>query len=340
MRVGPYLIAGASLLSVSSVLAVPESTAAAATTGAPSPCPTDVTANLTNLGLTAATETTPDTGFSYTIWSGHVASWDGVPLQVYLTVPQGSPCRLPLISENSGYGSNPSVMLAATDAGGWNNVSWAEQGYATLFFEQRGFNLSCGPADSSNGTASGLPTACTADGRHYWMTFDDVRYSPRDLQWLIGRLVDAGAVNPSSVAVTGGSMGGGLAWEMAVLNDRTVCGGLWDPANGPDPCGGRKGGYMSWTSPSGTPLHVAAVVPQSGWASLGGALVPNGTASDGLNGAPARSRTPRTRLPSECHASPGSICWRPRARAAPSPPRRGVTPRATGPIGSRTCRHS
>jgi hypothetical protein len=289
MRIGPYVIAGASLLSVSSVLVVPQPKAAAATTGTSSACSTDVTANLTHLGLTAANQTTPDTGFSYTIWSGHVASWDGVPLQLSLTVPVGPACGLPLVSQNHGYGSNASTMLGTTDAGHWDNVWWAEQGYATLGFTQRGFDQSCGPTGSSNGTPSGLPTACTADGRHYWMTLDDVRYSPRDLQWLIGRLVDAGVVSPSQIAVTGRSMGGGLSWEMAVLNDRTVCGGYWDPANGPDPCGGRNGGYINWTSPSGIPLHVAAAVPEWGWASLGGVLVPNGTASDGLNGAPPSS---------------------------------------------------
>ena len=243
---------------------------------------------LQTLGLTATSYTAANNGFSYTVWSGHLPSWDGVPLQVYLTVPPAATCPLPLVSWNNGYGADAANDLAPTDAGHWNNVWFAEQGYATLGFTQRGFDLSCGPSDSSNGTVSGLPVACTENGRHYWMTLDDLRYNTRDLQRLIGTLVDAGMVDPSRVAISGASMGGGLAWEMAVLNDRTVCGGYGDPSNGPDPCAGKSAGsVVPWTSPAGTPLHVVAAVPEFGWFSLGGALLSNGRASDGLGGAPS-----------------------------------------------------
>lgn len=242
--------------------------------------------NLTALGLSPATDKASNNGFTYTVWSGHVASWDGVPLQVYLTVPPSATCPIPLVSWNTGYGPDASTSLAGTDAGHWNNVWFAEQGFATLAFDQRGFDRSCGPADSSNGTVSGLPAACTEDDRHFWMTLDDLEYNTRDLQWLLGWLVDAGLVDPDAIAVSGGSMGGGLAWEMAMLNSRTVCGGSgWDPANGTNPCADTKSTFVPWTSPDGTPLHIAASVPEFGWFDLGGILLPNGTASDGLNGA-------------------------------------------------------
>ena len=244
-------------------------------------------ANLAALGLTPTNSVTPG-GVAYTVWSGNVASWDGVPLTVDLTVPQANSCPTPLVSLNTGYGGSASDYLAppTADAGGpawnWNNVWFAEQGDATLTFTPRGFYTSCGPKASVNGLPSGLPTACTAGGRHYWMTMDDQRYNARDLQWLVGTFVDAGVVNPNAVAVGGGSMGGGLAWEMAVLNDRTECGGAgWNSANGADPCAGAGSGFVPWTSPLGAPLHIAAAVPEFAWSSLGGVLTPNGTTSDG-----------------------------------------------------------
>jgi len=195
---------------------------------------------------------------------------------------------MPLVSMNNGYGENASAYMASTDAGAWDNVWFAEQGDAVLTYTPRGFWGSCGPTDSGNGQPSGLPPACTQNGRHYWMTFDDLRYTTRDLQWLIGRFVDAGFVSPNSIAVTGASMGGGITWEMAELNDRTVCGGYgWNTANGTDPCAGKSSGLVPWKSPDGTPLHIAVAVPQFTYFSLGSVLMPNGTASDGTPDSPS-----------------------------------------------------
>src|SRR5207249_4494915 len=72
-------------------------------------------------------------------------------------------------------------------------------------------------------------------------------------------------------------------------NDRVMCGGVgWPAANGADPCAGHKNGdLVAWRTPSGTPLHMSAAVPEYTWASLALALMPNGRASDGRTGAPA-----------------------------------------------------
>jgi hypothetical protein len=249
---------------------------------------TAIATRLQALGLSSTQHTASNNGFTYTLWSGHVASWDGVPLEVYLTLPSSAPCALPLVSYNNGFGDDASTSLGSTDAGHWNNLWFAEQGDAALNFTQRGFGLSCGPADSSNGKVTGLPKACTQSGRHYWMTMDDMRYNTRDLQWLIGDLVDASVVNPNAIAVTGESMGGELSWEMALLNNRTICGGY----DGQTQCGSATSGYVPWKSPAGVALHIAASVPAYGWYSEGGVLMPNGTASDGLNGGPAASTSP------------------------------------------------
>ena len=258
----------------------PHAAAGASPTTLPASC-TNVAAGLGNLGLTATTET-DSAGFSYALWSGDVASFDGLPLEVYLTVPLTGGCPMPLVSWNPVFGADASGSLGSSDTGHWDNIWFAEQGYATLAFTQRGFQHSCGPADSTNGTVSGLPAACTANGRHYYLTFDDMRYNARDLQWLIGDLVDAGLVSPNDIAVSGQSMGGGLSWEMSLLNDRTACGAV----DGSAQCGTRTSGTIPWTSPAGVPLHVAASVPIWGWDTLASGFLANGTASDGLDGAP------------------------------------------------------
>ncbi|MBV9039934.1 MAG: LPXTG cell wall anchor domain-containing protein [Acidimicrobiia bacterium] len=232
-----------------------------------------------------------------TMWSGHVASWDGLPLDVDVTLPGGgASCPAPLAALAHGWGGSKtdweSATASSSDANksGWNNVSFAARGYAALNWSARGWHGSCGPDSSADPLKSplGLPAACTAGGRQYWVHLDDLRYEIRDAQWLIGRLVDAGVVDPGRIGVTGGSYGGGVTWLTALANDRVMCGGVgWNPANGADPCAGKgNGDLVPWKSPKGTPLHVAAAVPEYTWASLALALLPNGRASDGRPGAP------------------------------------------------------
>jgi len=245
---------------------------------------------LASLGLTPTSSVSTD-GVASTKWSGLVPSWDGVPLSLDVTVAPDAACSLPLISINHGYGGYKPASTSATGVSSayhWNNVWFASRGYAVMAFTARGSWDSCGKSSSADGTAAGLPATCTANGRHYWIQFDDTRYSLRDLQWLTGRLVDAGVADPTRIGVTGGSMGGGLSWLAAVANDRIVCGGVgWDPANGADPCASKTmGALVPWISPSGIPLRIAAAVPQYGFSSLLHVLLPNGRASDGAPGAP------------------------------------------------------
>jgi hypothetical protein len=118
---------------------------------------------------------------------------------------------------------------------------------------------------------------------------DDRRYQTRHTQWLIARNAAPGVADPARIGVTGGSYGGGVSWLSALANDRVMCGGAgWSAANGADPCAGKgNGGLVPWRSPNGTPLHMAAAVPEYTWASLALALLPNGRASDGRPGSPS-----------------------------------------------------
>jgi len=264
---------------------------AARPTEAAEPC-ASVGPALTALGLTAHS-----LQGGLVMWSGHAPSWDGLPLDVDVTLPSsGAACPAPLVAFAHGWGNSktdwesPTATSSSANKSGWNNVSFASRGYAVLNYSARGWHGSCGPDSSSDPLKSpvGLPAACTAGGRQYWVHLDDLRYEIRDTQWLIGRLVDAGVGDGSRIGVTGWSYGGGVSWLTALANDRMMCGGAgWDVANGADPCAGKSNGALvPWRSPKGTPLHVAAAVPEYTWASLALALLPNGRASDGRAGAP------------------------------------------------------
>jgi len=268
---------------------------AAASAGA---CPATRPA-LRALGLREKPTTTPD-GVALDRWSGLVASWDGIPLDVDLTLPAGGGCRLPVVVWGHGWGGDKTDREAAgrlatgsADEDDWNNVSMAYRGVGSLNFSMRGWHRSCGP-DAAAGppgvpkTPASLPAACTKDGRQYWVHLDDLRYEIRDAQWLTGLLVDAGVADAHRIAASGGSYGGGQTLLLTVLNDRTMCGGAaWDASHGPDPCAGRPiGALVPWRSPRGTPLSIAAAVPFYTWADEASALAPNGRASDGAPGAP------------------------------------------------------
>ncbi|MBV8161721.1 MAG: hypothetical protein JO265_12425 [Acidimicrobiia bacterium] len=279
------------LLVVAALVAAAGAVVAARPTQAAQPCASASPA-LTALGLAAHPQ--PN---GLVLWSGHVASWDGLPLDVDVTLPGGgAACPAPFVAFAHGWGNSktdwesPTASSSSANKSGWNNASFASRGYAVLNYSARGWHGSCGPDSSSDPLKSpaGLPAACTAGGRQYWVHLDDVRYEIRDVQWLIGRLVDAGVADPARIGLTGGSYGGGVSWLGALANDRIMCGGLgWDPANGADPCAGRGNGELvPWRSPAGTPLHVAAAVPEYTWASLALALLPNGRESDGRAGAP------------------------------------------------------
>ncbi|GAC1478248.1 MAG: hypothetical protein NVS1B12_14450 [Acidimicrobiales bacterium] len=263
----------AAIVAVVSTAAIPAAQARPRAAG-------DCHAALTRLGLQ------PRAGAAgTTVYSGMVASWDGVPIDTDVTVAAGSGCGLPLLSFGHGWGNAKTDWETPSDANrtDFNATSFATRGYAALTFSFRGWHGSCGPDASSTGSAAGLPAACTANGRQYWIHLSDARYEMRDAQWLIARLVDTGLADRAHLGVAGGSLGGGFAWLMAILNDRTMCGGQgWAGSPTPDPCAGKaNGALVPWRTASGKRLHVAAAVPEYTWATLVNALVPNGRAGDG-----------------------------------------------------------
>jgi dienelactone hydrolase len=214
-----------------------------------------------------------------------VASWDGVPLDVDVTLPPGrSSGPFPAIVMLNGWGGNKTSFEAESAAGDgsetydYNNVFYAKRGYLVVNYTARGFGRSCGAGEVTGECAEGF------------IRLADQRYEARDTEYLLGLLVDEGLVDPSAIGVTGISYGGGQSIELAYLRSRIRCAGAYDAFPG-DPCDGEpENSFVPWTSPDGVPLQIAAAYPRWPWSDLASALVPNGRfldydpATDGADG--------------------------------------------------------
>jgi fermentation-respiration switch protein FrsA (DUF1100 family) len=204
--------------------------------------------------------------FTYRFCAGYVGSFDGVPLDVDVTMPDGATPKAgyPLVVMMHGWGGTKSdfessafCLSSSPEFCKFNNLWLAHLGYAVLTYTARGFHGSCGP-DSPNAASP----ACARG----WTHLSDMRYESHDTQYLAGLLVDAGVAQPG-IGVTGLSYGAGQSWLLAVLADQVMA---------------TDGTLSRWKSPAGTPLTIAAAVPRYGWSDLIDALQPNGRSSDGV----------------------------------------------------------
>ncbi|HEV7562147.1 MAG TPA: CocE/NonD family hydrolase [Solirubrobacterales bacterium] len=197
--------------------------------------------------------------------ASRVPSWDGVPLDVDVTLPQKGNGPFPTMVMLHGFGGSKtdfetsSAAGPAPDAAGngstiyrYNNVFYARRGYAVVNYTARGFGNSCG--GGSSGDHAG---ACGAG----YIRLADSRYEARDTQYLLGLLADQGIVKPRDIGVTGISYGGGQSMELAFLADK-----IYLPS----------GALVPWRSPDGKKMRIAAAYPRWPWSDLVSALVPNG----------------------------------------------------------------
>ena len=196
----------------------------------------------------------------YRICSGTVASFDGTPLDVTVTLPARRVRRpLPLVVFLHGFLNSKAEYLSDTrggtgpDRGGeayktvrWNNVWFASRGYAVLNYSARGQGDSGGSIDLAS--------------KHTEV---------RDTHHLTGLLADDSRtrrrltrIHPRRVAALGGSYGGGQTWLLLTTRGR----------------GARQ--YGSWVSPGGRSMRLAAAVPQFTWSDLLQSLAPNGRAGN------------------------------------------------------------
>jgi predicted acyl esterase len=190
-----------------------------------------------------------------------VESFDGVPLDVSVTLPPASmDGPFPLVVDLHGWSLGK--RETPFDA-------WAETGYVVLSYTARGFHDSCGSPESRAPDATlANPNVCAERG---WIRLADVRYEAHDSQHLAGLLADDGLVIPDKVAVTGASYGGGQSMILAALRNRVMQ---------PD------GTLVPWKSPGGLDMAIAAAAPLIPWSDLAYSLTPNGRNLDYLTANP------------------------------------------------------
>jgi predicted acyl esterase len=185
-------------------------------------------------------------------------SFDGTPIDVDVTLPPTGAGPFPTILLLHGLGGTKTSFEGTGGEKTYNNVYFAQHGYAVVTPTARGFGDSCG-----------LPASRTPDCAAGWTRLGDMRYEVRDVQTLVGQLVDEGVVNPRQVGSTGISFGGGFSTMLAFLKNRVRL---------PD------GTYAPWTSPKGTPIALTAAWPRWLWS--------NGESIFTRNGRAPWSRTP------------------------------------------------
>jgi fermentation-respiration switch protein FrsA (DUF1100 family) len=187
-----------------------------------------------------------------------VPSFDGVPLDVDVTLPAKGSGPFPTIVMLHGYGGDKTDFESSDPNGDgsntyhYNNDFFARQGYAVVNYTARGFGHSCG------GGPSGFHSGPCGQG---YIRLGDTRYEARDTQYLLGLLVDQGIAKRGALGVTGISYGGGQSMELAYLRNRI---------RRPD------ASFALWTSPKGKALSIAAAWPRWPWSDLADSLLPNG----------------------------------------------------------------
>jgi len=181
-------------------------------------------------------------------------SWDGTPIDVNVALPDPAEFGsgpYPLVMMFHGYGESKLAFSRMQH--------YTDKGYAVFTMTDRGMYESCGSVAS----VAADPEGCDGQFVH---VLDD-RYEVRDAQYFAGELVDEGYAEPTSIAATGGSYGGGMSMALAALKDRTML---------PD------GLLVPWKSPNGTAMSLAVATPLAPWSDLAYSLSPNGRVLDYL----------------------------------------------------------
>jgi predicted acyl esterase len=203
-----------------------------------------------------------------------VPSFDKVPLDVDVTLPPSGTGPFPTIVMLHGWGGNKSEFESTLPGGNgnetfdYNNIYYAQHGYAVVNYSARGWGRSCGTAESRKETPG------CEEG---WIRLADQRYEARDTQYLLGLLVDEKIAKRGALATTGISYGGGQSIELAYLKNRIRL---------------PNGEFVPWTSPKGTSLSITATFPRWPWSDLVDALTPNGRFLDTEIAPFAQSYTP------------------------------------------------
>ena len=194
---------------------------------------------------------------AYRLCSAKVASFDGTPLDVTVTLPARQPRgrKLPLVMMLHGLFSSKAEYLSETRAGDgpdrgqdghktsrWNNVWFASRGYAVLNYSARAHGESGGELGLADRNVE------VRDARHLSSLLADDAFAPRPLA----------TIDRGRVAAVGGSYGGGQTWLLLTTRENEHV------------------QYGTWRTPRGKLVRLAAVVPSYTWTDLLYTLAPNG----------------------------------------------------------------
>jgi hypothetical protein len=211
------------------------------------------------------------------ICSGQAPSFDGTPLDFDLTKPlAGSgPGPHPLIVMLHGLGNSKREWESLTDEGDgadkwhWNSHWFAKHGYYVLTYTARGHRDEP-PQRPEHPPTPGAGSLSEPNGTAH------LKSRPmeiRDTQWLASLAATAFPdIDPSRVAVSGGSYGGGETWVLASQPEWTF----------PRLCAARETpdcATMPTVPELDRPLKDLALqvaVPKYAWTDLGYSAVPNG----------------------------------------------------------------
>jgi dienelactone hydrolase len=195
------------------------------------------------------------------VCSGSVPSFDGSKLDVDLTLPlHDTGTGHPLIVMLHGFGNDKHEWESLTDAGDgadkdqWNSHWFARHGYYVLTYTARGFRDD-GPSAPYEPPTPADPSG-SVDLPNGTIHIKSRDYEVRDTQWLAALVAATFPdVDPSQIAVTGGSYGGGESWTQASQ-------ARWDFPHSQDP-----------TLPV---LDLQVAIPKYPWTDVAYALAPNG----------------------------------------------------------------
>jgi hypothetical protein len=238
--------------------------AAAAIAAVALPAPASASASTLPSAFSPSCPTSSPSGESYggmAICSGEVLSFDGSPLDVDLTKPaHNTGTKHPLIIMLHGFGNDKHEWESTTNDGDggdkydWNNHWFAQHGYYVLTYTARGFRPES-PHDSQPATPPGAE--CGSDcGPFGTIHIKSRDYEIKDTQWLAALVAATYPdVDPTHVAATGGSYGGGESWMQASQ-------AAWDFPHSQD---------------QGLPvLELQVAIPKYPWTDLAYSLAPSG----------------------------------------------------------------
>jgi hypothetical protein len=185
-----------------------------------------------------------------------VSTWDGTPIDVDVTLPPTGDGPFPTLLLMHGLSSSKGEMETKRSDGGnrSTNVWYAQHGWAVLTPNERGHSTSCGAIDSR-----------TAGCGRGWLHLADQRYEVRDMQHLLGLLVDEGIAAPDELGAQGCSYGSAITLELAMLRDRVRM---------------LDGSYVPWRSPRGVQLAIKAGYATCAVADWVALLAPDGRLLD------------------------------------------------------------